>query len=111
MLDIRILSQRNQTNTVPWKVMAILTDKAMLFLKVHNSLEVSGMVISMKSQVQFAVSIFRINSNLKYTGFQWFFEISCIMHDGEKVLAWQVIRVKVKILSMITRTVRVQVYI
>ena len=93
MLDIRILSQRNQTNTVPWKVMAILTVKATLFLNVHNSLELSSMVISFKSQVQPAVSIFLINSNLKYTGFQWFIEMTCIVHDGEKVLGWQVIRV------------------
>ena len=58
MLDIRILSQLNQTNTVPGKVMAILTVKATLFLNVHNSLELSRMVISFKSQVQPAVQYF-----------------------------------------------------
>ena len=91
MLDIRILSQRNQTNTVLGKVMAILTVKATLFLNIHNSLGLSSMVISFKSQVQPAASIFLINSNLQYTGFQWFIEMTCIVHDGEKVLGWKVI--------------------
>ena len=56
--------------------MAILTDKAMLSLNVHNSLELSSMVTSFKSQVQPAVST-------ESTQDQLFIEMTCIARDRE----------------------------